>query len=107
MVKTSCVSPSTPSPSDEQRVMLIAALMALGVVAVVMSIKLASCVLAPSPAICESEVLPARDVPLLTPEQREEARRSGVAAYELNGIGTWITGRQLNIGRNDNGWKLI
>lgn len=93
MAETSRRSPSTQSRSDEQRVMLIAALMALIMVALVMGMRLGAWLLAPSPAISGPEVLPANDMPLLTPEQREEARRSGVAAFEFDGI--WHVDRRV------------
>lgn len=72
--------------AQQQAVMLYAVLIACLVVLMpeVACIKWLPQV--PSQPISAPEVLPAKDIPLLTPEQREEARRSGVAAYELNGI---------------------
>lgn len=66
--------------------MLIAALLAFGMVALVMAVRLGSWFLAPAEVPPEPETLPAVDLPLLTPLQREEARRSGVGAYEFDGM---------------------
>lgn len=90
MVKASRRSPSTQSRSDEQRVMLIAALMALAMVAAVMGIRLGAWLLAPSAV---SSYIPEQrliqtvdDAPLLDKSARAEAIRTGIAVYDFDGI---------------------
>lgn len=90
MAETSRRLPSTPTPSDEQRVMLIAALMAWGMVAAVMGIRLGAWLLAPSAVpsyIPEQRLIQAfDDAPLLDRSARAEAIRTGVAVYDFDGI---------------------
>lgn len=66
--------------------MLIGAALALVMVACVMLLRFASLLLAPSEVPSAPERLSVWDRPLLTPTQREEARRSGVGAFEFDGI---------------------
>ena len=90
MVETSQRSPSTQSRSDEQRVMLIAALMALAMVALVMGMRLGAWLFAPSEmpsCIPEQRIIQTfDDAPLLGKSARAEAIRTGVAVYDFDGI---------------------
>lgn len=79
--------------SEEQRVMLIGAALALALVACVMLLRFVSLLLAPVETPPAPEWLPACDAPLLTPLQREAARRSGVGAFEYDG--TWYVDHTL------------
>lgn len=72
--------------SEEQRVMLTGAALALSMVACIMLLCFMSLLLAPFETPLAPERLPAFDAPLLTPLQREEARRSGVGAFEYDGV---------------------
>lgn len=74
------------SKSEEQRVMLTGAALALSMVACIMLLRFVSLILTPAETPSAPERLPACDVPLLAPMQREEARRSGVGAYEFDGV---------------------
>lgn len=66
--------------------MLTGAALALSVVACIMFLRFMSLLLTPFETPLALERLPACDAPLLTPLQREEARRSGVGAYEIDGV---------------------
>lgn len=86
MAETSRRSPSTSSPSNEQRVMLKGATLALSMVAIALAVKLAGLVMAPVPAASAASALPVCDKMLLTPEEREEARRTNVGCYTFDGV---------------------
>lgn len=85
MAETSRRSPSTSSPSNEQRVMLTGAALALSMVAIAMAVKLICLAMVPVLAAQERPVLPVCDKMLLTPEEREEARRTNVGCYTFDG----------------------
>lgn len=73
--------------SQEQRVVLTALALALTMVGSVLALQLASWVTEPPhSALPPSIELPVADVMLLTPEEREEARKSGVGAFEYDGV---------------------
>lgn len=73
--------------------MLTGLALALAMVGTVMTLQLASFITTPAKPAPVPETLPARDIPLLTPEQREEARRSGVGAFEYDSV--WYVDRAL------------
>lgn len=82
------------SKSEEQRVMLTGVALALSMVACIMLLRFMSLLLAPIEAPSVPERLPAAcDAPLLTPLQREEARRSGVGVFKFDG--TWYVDHTL------------
>lgn len=71
--------------SEEQRVMLIGAALALLMVAIAMAVKLICLAMVPALTAQERPVLPVCDKMLLTPEEREEARRTNVGCYTFDG----------------------
>ena len=73
------------SKSEEQRVMLTGAALALSMVAIALAAKFAGLVMAPVPAAQSASALPVCDKMLLTPEEREEARRANVGCYTFDG----------------------
>ena len=81
------------SESQREAVTLLTWILAVVMVAIVMAIRLGAWLLAPSETPIPPERLSVHDRPLLTPQQREEARRSGVGAYEFDGV--WIVNAAL------------
>ncbi len=91
MVKTSRSLPSTPNLSEEskserQRRHLWIAFCFLVLGAIVLAIILWRLTSIPASFRVPERTLPVIDIQLLTPEQKQEARETGIACYTYNGI---------------------
>ncbi len=71
--------------SAEQRVMLIGLALGLSMIGLCAAIRLCSWIAAPVASPAALETLPVCDVMLLTPEEREQARRTNVGSYTFDG----------------------
>lgn len=86
MGKTSHSWPSTQSRNDEQRDLLTVTIMAFVMIAVVFFCALMGLMSVKAPFRVPERTLPVIDIQLLTPEQKQEARETGIACYTYNGI---------------------